>query len=355
MPIWFHSHLTWRMIWTLCLAAMGGAVFSLLNLPLPWMLGAMVATMVAALLRVPMGRTQSMRPPFAAILGVTLGANFQPAAFFQNGSSLLMLAVLTMVSTILCGMAAYQYLHRMAAFDPITAYFAAMPAGLQEMTMAGGRAGGDERHIALIHAARVCLLVLIIPLAYAYWFHTDSQTQKMLFRQGGDGITLLDWLWFAVFAILGWFLGKRLKLPNAAMIGPLLLSALFHLGGWMTAMPPSWLIIFAQIAIGSALGSNFIGSNWKIVWQSLRHGLALVPILIMICAMVVLLASFVTNIEPSVLFLALAPGGVTEMSLIAFSLHAEVVLVISSQLLRILLVNLGASSLLHLGVIRASK
>jgi hypothetical protein len=45
----------------------------------------------------------------------------------------------------------------------------------------------------------------------------------------------------------------------------------------------------------------------------------------------------------NVVFLALAPGGTAEMSLIAFALHADVALVTSNQLLRIMVINLGAT------------
>jgi uncharacterized membrane protein AbrB (regulator of aidB expression) len=78
---WARSVLNWRLGLTLALAGIGGSFFHLLHLPLPWMLGAMVVTMLASIIGLPLGRTRPVRQPFAAILGVALGSAFTPQAF----------------------------------------------------------------------------------------------------------------------------------------------------------------------------------------------------------------------------------------------------------------------------------
>ena len=340
-------HVTWRHLATLALALAGGWLFHLLHLPLAWMLGPMCATMLAALLEVPVvARTRPMRPPFAAILGVTLGAAFQPS-FFVQGQNLAVMLVAITTSTVLCGFAGYHYLRRVAGYDRATAYFAAMPAGLQEMSLQGGQAGGDERRIALIHACRVSLLVLVVPLLYGLIYHVDSQKTPLMTRTAAD-IAGWDWLWLAGLAAVGWGLARRLNMPNAPMIGPLLLSAGVHLLGWTEASPPHILIVIAQVVIGSALGSNFVNTRWSILWQALRHGLVLVPILSGVSLLVAAVVTLLIGQNLGVAFLTLAPGGTTEMSLIALALQADVALVVFSQLVRILLVNLGATSLFRL-------
>lgn len=307
----------------------------------------MCATMLAALLELRVvARTRPMRPPFAAILGVTLGATFQPS-FLAQGQTLAVLLVAITASTVLCGIAGYQYLRRVAGFDRVTAYFAAMPAGLQEMALQGGQAGGDERRIALIHACRVTLVVLMVPLLYGLIYHVDSQKTPLM-TLTADEIAGGDWLWLTALAVVGWGLARRLNMPNAPMIGPLLLSAGVHLLGWTAASPPNILIVVAQVVIGSALGSNFVDTRWSVLWQTLRHGLVLVPILCGICLFVAAVVGLLIGQKLGVVFLTLAPGGTTEMSLLALALHADVALIVSRQLARILLVNLGATGLLRL-------
>lgn len=339
---WIKPLLSWRIALTLAFAALGGWVFYLLHLPLPWMLGAMVVTMIASILGLPLARTRPARAPFSAIIGVALGSAFQPAAFEQGGLLLLLVPTI-LLSTVACGLVGYQYLRRVARFDPITAYFAAMPAGIQEMTVQGGEAGGDERRIALIHGCRIFLLVLVVPIVYATLFRADSQSTSML-RVTAHG-SLTDWLVLIVAGLLGWVIARRFRIPNAAMIGPLIVSAIIHLTGLSSIAPPPAGIVVAQIVLGSSLGSNFIGTNWPVLWRSLRHGLVLVPVFALICLGIAMATGPLLGLDGNVLFLALAPGGTTEMSLIALALHANVALVTSSQLVRILLVNIGATAL----------
>jgi membrane AbrB-like protein len=339
---WTGALWNWRLGLTLSLAGLGGWLFHLLHLPLPWMLGAMVVTMLASILGLPLGRTRPVRQPFAAVLGVALGAAFTPQAF-EQGAMLLLLIPAIALSTILCGLFGYHYLRRIAGFDPITAYFAAMPAGIQEMTLQGGQAGGDERRIALIHACRIFLLVLVVTAIYGTVFHVDSQSSA-LFKQASHG-SVSDWLVLVAVGVVGWVAASALCIPNPAMLGPLIISAVAHLCGLSSIAPPPISIVLAQVVIGSSLGSNFIGTRWSLLGQSLRHGLVLVPVFATVCLVVTAMAAPLVGVEGNALFLGLAPGGTSEMSLIALALHANVAMVASCQLVRILLVNIGATAL----------
>ena len=55
----------WRGIaLALCIGSVGGLVFFKLSLPLPWMLGSMIFTVVAAMLGARLRRPDMMRSPF---------------------------------------------------------------------------------------------------------------------------------------------------------------------------------------------------------------------------------------------------------------------------------------------------
>ena len=63
---------------TLAVGAVGGIVFYFFNLPLAWMLGAMVFTTVAALAGLRMRLPTKLRGGFITIIGVFLGSAFTP-------------------------------------------------------------------------------------------------------------------------------------------------------------------------------------------------------------------------------------------------------------------------------------
>jgi membrane AbrB-like protein len=298
--------------------------------------------MLARIIGLPLGRSRPGRQRVAGILGVALGSAVTPQAFVL-GAMLVRLFPAIALSTILCGLFGYHYLRRIARFDPITAYFAAMPAGIQEMTLQGGQSGGDERRIALIHGCRIFLLVLAVTVIYGSVFHVDSRSAA-LFTNTSHG-SVSDWLILVAAGGFGWMAASALRIPNPAMLGPLIVSAAAHMFYLSSIAPPPISIILAQVVIGSSLGSNFIGTRWILLWQSLRHGLVLVPIFATVCLVITTIVAPLISVEGNALFLGLAPGGTSEMSLIALALQANVALVTSCQLVRILLVNIGATAL----------
>lgn len=64
------------------------------------------------------------------------------------------------------GAISYQSYRRIGGFDPVMAYFAAMPGGLNDMVILGTAAGGDERRIALARAVRILAVIFAAPLVF---------------------------------------------------------------------------------------------------------------------------------------------------------------------------------------------
>ena len=121
-----------RMTLALTIGAAGGFLFFLLRLPLPWMLGALTASMAAAIMGVPVLPPNRIRPATVAVIGVMLGARFTPDLIALAGAWGTSLALLSVY--MLCVSAVTVPYYRFAAkTDWQTAYLAGMPAGLTEM------------------------------------------------------------------------------------------------------------------------------------------------------------------------------------------------------------------------------
>jgi hypothetical protein len=61
---------------TLALGTAGGALFHLLRMPLPWMLGALLLTMAGALSGLRLSLPRGLRGAMMMVLGVMLGSAF---------------------------------------------------------------------------------------------------------------------------------------------------------------------------------------------------------------------------------------------------------------------------------------
>ena len=112
-------------------------------------------------------------------------------------------------------------------WDKVTCYFAAMPGGLNDMTIMGGAMGGQERAIALAHALRILTVVLTIPV----WYRLVNGAQTSVLTMP-HGPTDNDWRDYGVLiacGLIGAVVGRLLRLPAAFMMGPMLMSAIAHL------------------------------------------------------------------------------------------------------------------------------
>ena len=329
----------------LALGIAGGAMFYLLHLPLPWMLGAMAATTIAAMSGVRVALMPRLRLVFIAILGIMLGSAFTPEIVRSIGlwlGSFGWLAIYVVIATA----AVFAYYRRLARYDPVTAYFSAAPGGLSEMILAGGALGGDERRISLAHGARI--LTAIFALSFGYrWFGG--------YVPAASGSTLLstpigveDWLLLVGCGIVGLPLARVLRVPAYALVGPMVLSAIVHGAGFTHSRPPVWLVAMAQVVVGAMVGSRFDGVKPRVVGHALLLASGATVVLLGFAALFGEAVERTMGIPFAAALLAFSPGGLAEMSLIALSLNVDAAYVSSHHIVRIFLIVLAAPQVFRL-------
>ncbi len=334
----------WRPVASaLAIGAVGGTLFHALQLPLPWMMGAMVATTAASMAGVRQSLPAWSRPPTIAVLGVLLGSSFTREIAARMPDWLPSLATLPVYILVIGGLALV-YLRRVARIDPLTAFFCATPGGLGEMAILGDRAGGDLRTISLVHATRILLIVLTVPLAFRLLGYLPPGTSTA----PPPGIEALDLAILAVCGVVGVLGGTWLGLPAAGLLGPMVLSAAAHLLGLVDGAPPGWLVAVAQVVIGATIGCRFEGYPVaRVLWMMLV-GLGLTVLMLSITLLFGTGLQVVTGLPLPLLVLALVPGGLAEMSLIALALTDDPAFVATNHIVRIGLVVLFASWLFRL-------
>lgn len=316
---------------TLGLAAAGGALFFALNLPLPWMLGAMAVTILAALARLPLKAPEKVRPWVVAVIGVMLGSGFRTDTFSQLAQwSVSLAGMLTCVAVQ--AIAVTCYFRWIGKQDPVTALFSAMPGGLVEMMEIGRQNGGDERAIILAHAVRIVLVIALV----AGWFRIVLGLEVSGVAPLGDGMTgPVDLAILIACGAAGGLAGLRLRLPAPTFLGPMLCSAAVHMLGWTSGSPPVWLVVAAQIILGAIVGSRFIGVSLRDIARAFALGFGAVVIMLTITMGYARLLALPLGQTPEQILLAYAPGGLTEMSLVSLSMGADVAYVATHHLARV--------------------
>ncbi len=317
----------------------GGLLFSLADLPLAWMLGAMFATTAAAILGIQVEIYKPLRTTMIAVLGVLLGSAFHPSMLEQMSQWAAGAAVVACYVPI-GALLVYLYFRHVGGFDPVTAYFASSPGGFGEMVIMGEEMGGDAQVISLAHATRILMVVFLVPVFYRFVVGLDVPTIA-----AGDPLAALGMQDLALLVLcgaLGWPLAARLRIPAAALIGPVLLSAAVHLGGLTASKPPVPVIAVSQLIIGASVGARFAGVDLRKIARVPLLSMGATVILLVVAAIFTLLFAGPVGLGPVALNLALAPGGLAEMSLIALALGIDTAFVSSMHILRIALIYIAA-------------
>jgi len=317
---------------TLLFGAAGGMLFYTLTMPLPWMIGAMVVTTAAALAGAPLKGPGGIRPLMITILGIMLGSAFTPDALAGAGRWWPSLATLLAFIVVVTAAVAV-FLAKAGRFDPVSAYFSAAPGGFATMLVLGGEFGGDERRISLVHAVRILLTVLII----AFWFRFFEGYRPGAVAALGSVADIAggDFLVLAMCAI-GYPIAKRLKIPAAPLIGPMVLSAAVHMAGLTAAKPPSELVNLAQIVIGTNVGCRFVGVPVRQVFTTMYLSVAVTLFMVALAVAFAYLLNRVTGLGFEALWLAFSPGGLAEMTLISLAMGIDTALVSTHHLLRMI-------------------
>ncbi|MGI3167697.1 AbrB family transcriptional regulator [Pseudooceanicola sp. C21-150M6] len=332
----------------IALGTLGGTVAKLLGLPLPYIIGSLLAVAIyvqtcealgarAARISLPDGFkfNEKFRALFIAVVGMAIGSQvtwevilgipaaipsfigltlFVPAAFWMN----------------------YQIFHRIGGYDRATAFYSGSPGGLYESIAFGEMYGADMRLLMLAQFLRIIIVVTLLPIGLSFHVgHPVGSSGGMSFSPQGVGIEHIP---FAILtAMTGLFLGVRLKFPAPQLVGPLVAGAVVSVLGLANLDMPAWVINAAQLVIGTTLGTRFSGIRPGMLVRGAGLGLLSVGAMLVLGGLMAIVLIPLTGETFDVLLISFAPGGVTEMALVALSLNANPAFVTMHHLYRIIL------------------
>ena len=133
-----------------------------------------------------------------------------------------------------------------------------------------------------------------------------------------------SYLGTVIVGVIGALVGDKLKLPAGALVGSMLAVGFVNVLGYVQVPNlPSELRFFLQLGVGILLGSKLTANTLtalKELWQPalLCAGMAITT---GICS--AFLISRCLGVEKLTAFLGTAPGGISDMSLIALDMGAQ--------------------------------
>lgn len=322
-------------------AAIGGALWNAVGLPLGWLMGAAVLVGVLVF----SGHTVIVpKPLYAASLvaiGSSIGLSITPLAVSQ---------ILTwapiMIAAALCGIGIAAIVAplfaRFARLDSATAFFSLLPGGVIEMANIADGYGGNRAVISSLHALRVGMIVTFIPLGLFFYF---GENESIVLSSNIESIELpMLGLVFVVGGVGGW-LGTKIRLPAAWLLGAMVSVALLSGPGLVSGAMNGIVLVGAQLFVGMSLGSRFKRDSMTAVPIAMMVGILVLGIIMGGMAALGAVATIWIPETVETMVLCFGIGGMAEMVLTAKAMGQNAALVAAFQTLRGLIVNIMAGPL----------
>lgn len=302
---------------------LGVYIFKFFSLPLPWLLGPIVATAIISRFdKLPISKPRYLDFPSRMILGLAIASSFTPAIIPQIATYII--SLLLIIPFVLCiAIFGSWYYVRVAKMDVMTAFFSSMPGGLLEMVNLGEAKGANVRVITMTQSARVLMIVAVLPFILDIFFHITLDKGMHIAPSFAD-VSMREILILAVAGTIGWFIAEKIKIAGSVIIGAMLGGIVVYSTGIVEHKPPEEFLLFAQLILGVVIGASFKGVSRYELLLTLRATFGYFIVISIISAIFMTLAYFITGFDIVSVILAFSPGGQSEMMIVAMVISGNI-------------------------------
>jgi membrane AbrB-like protein len=316
----------------LAVGLVGGLLASIAHVPLPWLIGPLVAVVASRFAGAEASALPGGRQAGQWIIGTALGLYFTPEVAALVGRLwwlLLLGGAFALALGYLCG----YLLHALAGVDRTTAVFASVPGGAAEMSFLGERYGARVEVIAAAQSLRIAIVVLTLPALFtSLGLHgTDS------FRPGTSDVRVLGLAALLGATLIGGVLLAWARFPNAFILGALAVAIPLTIADVNPSAVPRLFSNAAQLLLGCALGARFERSFARQAPRVVATVIVSVAVAMLLSALVAWAMATATDLNVATLVLATAPGGIAEMAITASVLELGVPVVTAFHVTRVVL------------------
>lgn len=305
--------------------------------PLQWLIGPMLSCAACNMLGAGFSIPAYLRFAGQSMIGMALGLYFSIPVLTQVGLSGGWIG-LSLAMSIPTTLLAANILAQFPGIDRPTAYYACTTGGAAEMANLAEGHGASTDVVATAHTLRVVLVVTFMP----FLFNSLDVHGSEIFEPIILPFTALGLAAQYSACLLAGILLYRLRIPNAWLFGPLLISVSLTASGVIPSSVPVDVTNLAQLLIGISLGGRFCVGTIRSL-KTIGIGLmAAISTLLITCALTGLVIYLGSGIPIATALLATAPGGLAEMAVTAKVLQLGVPVVVAFHTTRLVFTVLSA-------------
>lgn len=196
--------------------------------------------------------------------------------------------------------------------------------------------------VMVMQVVRLLGVVISVPFLVVWVLHARVLGNSLILNNTAG----VSWLICIPLAVLGSFIATKIHIPTPKLLGSIIATAFFSMFVGDVQSVPFFIMASAQVSIGLFMGMQL--DTDKIIKTR-----KMLPFIIFSTAILITVSVFMANILSArygfsliTAFLAMAPGGIAEMSLAGISMNENVSVILTYQLVRVLAINLFIPPLL---------
>lgn len=315
-----------------------GSLLAKMHIPIPFLLGGVLSAIGAKAIihRSSLSWPKLWRDAGLTAAGYGIGANFSTTAWHDMLHQLLGVAEATgsiLLASILLALVSA----KLAGEDLKSCVIGMLPGGMtMSMLLAEEDKSINPNVVIVMQVLRLFGVVVSVPFLVIYLLDAKIIGSSIAMPNHGG----YHWLIFIPLALFGGFAAKKVHLPTPILLGAILATAVFSVAVGTVQPIPGWLMAPAQASIGIFMGMQLDAERVAKAKNVIPCVIVGTVILIAISIIMANVLSARYGFSLTTAFLAMAPGGIAEMSLAGMSMGEDVSIILTYQLVRIFAINL---------------
>lgn len=283
-----------------------------------------------------------------AMVGLSIGFAIADSNLLAASSRLPLFIFLTLFM-LLCGGGIGFFYSRISHTNLLNAMLATVPGGVATMSGIAAEYNRNVSLVAMVQTLRITSVILIIPLIAGISDRTVERETMALadYAIKSNPSYLFCFILVAIVAWLGFKIATKLRIPAASFFGTLIVGigfnyAISHFSIFnnFSFTPPQFISLIGQILLGITVGEAW-SDRVNITSKNIVYAFISVAMTIASGFVAAIIATFFTSWDWLTCMLVTAPGGSTEMILVALALNHNPEVVTVAHSVRLMALNLS--------------
>jgi membrane AbrB-like protein len=230
-----------------------------------------------------------------------------------------------------------------------TAAWGSSPGAASAMVAMAEEFGADPRLVAFMQYLRMVMVALAAAGIAALFQSGEGTANVALAPAGFDPLALAIQLGLiALICVVGLWLTNLLHIPAGALLVPMGLGVAINASGLTTIVLPDWLLVLGYAAIGWSVGLRFDRTVTQAAVTALPRMLVGLTALIVLCGAMSAVLAMIVGADFLTAYLAMSPGGLDTVAIIAAGSKVDITFVLALQTLRLVLIIITGPAMARL-------